>query len=287
MTRIITFLFAGGCVLLVSLIGTRLASLNSQEGEQDQNVAKVQEAEPDVATQNQTVRRLATFQSQQQPQDTAPFMVQSTSQPAVAVRVPKTVQQYQDFAVQPRTTTVYPGQSGVTTTWRSDSNFFHSVTANNETMKAFRQLQKAESDEEKKDAEEDLRDALEDEYDASLEGYEKNLEALAAKLKKLEDELERRRSAKRELVDLRLKTLVNQAEGLGWPGQGFPGMNQNSFQYYEFPANVISPPSPIAPQPGKSRRPSRSRSDARPDKSDRFEEREPVDEGERSRRNRN
>ncbi len=107
------------------------------------------------------------------------------------------------------------------------------LQSESESNRAYRVLQKAETDEEKREAEIELRDALNREYEKSLDEYGNHLDKMAEKLQQLRDELERRSVAKDELVELRFKTLVNQAQGLGWPGQSsMPGFN-NPIQLFD------------------------------------------------------
>lgn len=123
-----------------------------------------------------------------------------------------------------------------------------------ETAKAYQALKTAENDDDKEQAEKDLRDALEKEYDKSLESYETNLKKLRERLEKLEEELERRRDAKNELVDLRFKTLLNHANGLGWPGQSEPSSRAPSMFFHQN-SSLLPADQPAAPTlpgfPGK------------------------------------
>ncbi|MFO1092581.1 MAG: hypothetical protein U0992_04600 [Planctomycetaceae bacterium] len=49
---------------------------------------------------------------------------------------------------------------------------------------------------------------------------EQEIRDIEERVKKLQAQLERRRAAKAELLDLQLKVLVNEAEGLGFYGRG-------------------------------------------------------------------
>lgn len=91
------------------------------------------------------------------------------------------------------------------------------------TSSALRALKKAKADDDddaQAEAERSLRSALEDEYDAMLESHEKQLDALEKKISELRKQLRRREDAKSELVDLRFKMMLHEADGLGWPGRG-------------------------------------------------------------------
>jgi hypothetical protein len=102
----------------------------------------------------------------------------------------------------------------------------HSLMADDETRKAFDALKKARADEDDDAADEALdalREALDDQYDKYLERQQEELEKLAKKLDDLKTQLEKRRDAKEDVVELKLKTLENQASGLGWPTGEFDG----------------------------------------------------------------
>jgi hypothetical protein len=124
------------------------------------------------------------------------------------------------------------------------------------THKAVAKLRAAKSDDDKAEAREELKAALEEQFDEYLEHQSKELERLEAKLSKLRDQWEKRKDAKDEVVELRLQTLENEANGLGWPS-GFPGATgvwsfnvdpsvefDNEFQFsVTSPAVIATPPS--------------------------------------------
>ncbi len=85
------------------------------------------------------------------------------------------------------------------------------------TQQAIDKLRKAKTDEEKADARKQLNSALGDEFDEYLKHQAKELDRLEAKVKKLRGQWDKRREAKDELVALRIQTLENEANGLGWP----------------------------------------------------------------------
>ncbi len=111
----------------------------------------------------------------------------------------------------------------------------------NATRKAWQMLKQAEDDEARSGAKEELRGALEKEYDASLDAFEDHLTKLEKKIADLKDQLQRRRSAKQEMVDLKLQMMVHEADGLGWPDQ--PG----SAYYAPWFSNPIAVPTPLTP----------------------------------------
>ena len=206
MIRFLAFLLFSGFVALVSLLGIRASTLHSQDAEIGSAAGTVQGTQDfDLETGNEGFAArnfsFALGQTGQWP-TTNPFS-----------------QQHQNI-----------------TRW---SNSVYG-RQDSKTAKAYKVLQSAETDQEKREAEAELRKALEEEYVSSLEAYEEHLQALSDKLKRLEDELDKRRSAQDELVDLRLKTLINQAQGLGWPGQSnVPGNFESSFFYQVQPGQTV------------------------------------------------
>ncbi len=121
----------------------------------------------------------------------------------------------------------------------------HAVVFDDETRKAMQKLKKAESDEDREEAREELRDALNEQYDKYLARQAKELKRMEEKLDELKSQLEKRRDAKEELVDLRLKTLENDANGLAWPG-GEHGPDQMIWRSVA----PVPPVAPVAPPGG-------------------------------------
>ena len=60
---------------------------------------------------------------------------------------------------------------------------------------------------------------LSQQYDSYLKQNESELDKMEQRLKNLRNQLERRRSAKDLLVELELKRIVNEADGLAWPAE--------------------------------------------------------------------
>jgi hypothetical protein len=89
-------------------------------------------------------------------------------------------------------------------------------------LKGTEQLRKAKTDEEKAVAKAGIKKLLESQYDDFLDVHRNQLDQMRKKFVKLEEQLKRRRDAKSRLVKLKLDMLVNQAEGLGWPGDPVP-----------------------------------------------------------------
>ena len=84
------------------------------------------------------------------------------------------------------------------------------------TQQFVEQLRNAKSDRQKKSVEKNLRKHLEGEFEKRMESRQHQLEHFRERLEKLQNELTRREKAKDEIIDLRLKTLINEAAGLGF-----------------------------------------------------------------------
>jgi len=91
------------------------------------------------------------------------------------------------------------------------------VQQQDQLSNALAELKNAESESDRGKFIEKVRGLLETQYDKSLDRYEDNLSKMEERIKKMRSQVEKRRDAKADLVDLRLKMLVNEADGLGWP----------------------------------------------------------------------
>ena len=74
------------------------------------------------------------------------------------------------------------------------------------------------TDEQKAAAKEALAKLVEKQFTRDLETREKEITELEARTKKLREQFEKRKTAKAEIIALRLKTLQNEIDGLGFPG---------------------------------------------------------------------
>ena len=83
---------------------------------------------------------------------------------------------------------------------------------------AMQTLKEAKDDDAKKKAQVLIRDHLVKQFERDLVHREKELANVEERLKSLRQQLERRKVSKDDIVSLRLKTIVNNAEGLGFPG---------------------------------------------------------------------
>jgi hypothetical protein len=88
---------------------------------------------------------------------------------------------------------------------------------------AAEELRDAEGDEAKANAEKKLRNVLTEYFNKDMEQRQKSLEQMQARLEKLKGQLERRRAKEDEIVDLQIKVLINEVEGLGFFSGGAGG----------------------------------------------------------------
>lgn len=93
-------------------------------------------------------------------------------------------------------------------------------------LKVVEKLSQAKTDEEKEAARDELENVLSDAFDTYIERQGKELDRLEARVKKLREQLDKRREAKDEVVGLRLKQRVNEAEGKGWPSGELDGWDE-------------------------------------------------------------
>jgi hypothetical protein len=88
-----------------------------------------------------------------------------------------------------------------------------------EIAQVMHDLRTSESPAEKADLKMRLGNAITDYFDDDLKSRETELANLEERLMKLRNQLDRRRAAKAEIVQLQLKVLVNDAEGLGFSSE--------------------------------------------------------------------
>ena len=80
------------------------------------------------------------------------------------------------------------------------------------------QLREADDDAKKADLTKQFEAAVAKHFDEDLKNRETELTKLEERLTKLRAQLDRRRKAKAEIIQLQIKVMVNEAEGLGFSG---------------------------------------------------------------------
>ena len=105
-----------------------------------------------------------------------------------------------------------------------------------------------------------LESAVAKQFDRDMENRETELTKLEERLSKLRAQLDRRRKAKTDIIQLQVKVLANEAEGLGFTGQplqpaGLPRATTRNGQYAPIstPVPAIPPPAQLPP-PAQPRR---------------------------------
>jgi hypothetical protein len=116
--------------------------------------------------------------------------------------------------------------------------------------KTVESLRNADDDETKAKAEKQLRELLRNYFGEDMARREKELEAMENRLTKLKEQLARRRDKMNEILDLQVKVLVNEADGLGFFSIGPSSESQPTRNSYWYdgspPSNAVAQP-PAAP----------------------------------------
>ena len=145
-------------------------------------------------------------------------------------------------------------------TARSSSSPFARLNVNSkqrkfdeQTMALAKQLRQSKSSQQRLEAKDKLAAHLSEDYDSRLEGYEKYLLQLEEKLAEMRRKLEKRREAKAEMIQLRIKVLEAEAEDLGWPERVAP---RQFFDSSRFPARIrgFGATSPLAPKSSSAKK---------------------------------
>ena len=96
---------------------------------------------------------------------------------------------------------------------------------------ATRLLNSSKDEAERKKAADTIREQLNAQFDRDLKRREKELADIETRVKALRDQVEKRKAARDRIVGLRLDTIVNEAEGLGFPSDNMRagGPDSNPF----------------------------------------------------------
>jgi hypothetical protein len=134
-----------------------------------------------------------------------------------------------------------------------------------EFEKAVEALREADDDKAKSKAENRLRDLLTEYFGEDMKRRDAELKEMEKRLKKLQEQLALRSEKMDEIVDLQMKVLVNQANGLGFFSNGPASESQpghNPYWYFRprlqpgvpvlssaVPAEPTAPPRPVRAAP--------------------------------------
>ena len=84
------------------------------------------------------------------------------------------------------------------------------------TRRSVEALKKAESSEKRLAMRDELEQLVDQHFDVRMKNREEQINQIEKKLRRLKDEIEKRRRRRDEIVQLRLQTLINEANGLGF-----------------------------------------------------------------------
>jgi len=108
-----------------------------------------------------------------------------------------------------------------------------------EIREAAAALGAAEDDDARADAERKLNELLNEYFEEDMKRREQELADVEARVKKLRELLERRREKKRDIIELQVEVLRNEADGLGFfSGDGPRGLMNGHFQFHADPLTV-------------------------------------------------
>ena len=82
---------------------------------------------------------------------------------------------------------------------------------------AIQSLKSAKDDAARKAASDIIQQQLKSQFEADLKRREKELAQVEQRVKSLREQLDKRQAAQADIISLRLQTLVNDANGLGFP----------------------------------------------------------------------
>jgi len=143
----------------------------------------------------------------------------------------------QVFQNPPRTQSGLQIQRGYRGTNNSTTALAWTNVNETEVGKALNAFRKAETDDAKDGAKSELRDALAAEYEDRMNQYDAHIESLEKELEAMRERLSRRRKAKDDMVSLKMKEMIANADGLGWPS----GPNRTPSSRLTFPRQSTSP----------------------------------------------
>lgn len=95
-----------------------------------------------------------------------------------------------------------------------------SLSQRSQLQKAVKALRAAKDDAAKSKAKANVTKLLGTVFDADLKSREMQIADIEARVKELKSILDKRRTARDRVIDLQIKVLLNEADGLGFPVQG-------------------------------------------------------------------
>ena len=95
------------------------------------------------------------------------------------------------------------------------------LDASKKLQAAVQSLKTGKDEAARKAAADVIQQQLTTQFESDLKQREKELSEVEQRVKTLREQLDKRKAAKAEIINLRLQTLVNKANGLGFPGEDF------------------------------------------------------------------
>jgi multidrug efflux pump subunit AcrA (membrane-fusion protein) len=139
--------------------------------------------------------------------------------------------------------------------WRIESDKFKFVfnpfgrEAHAKLREAAEAVRDAEDGKDREQAASKLRELLEDSFAEDMKRREESLEEMKDRLNKLEEQLDRRRDKMEEIVELQMKVLVNEADGLGFFSGGASTFEAPIITHGQNTLFAPPPGEPFAPGP--------------------------------------
>lgn len=107
------------------------------------------------------------------------------------------------------------------------------VAENRKLQAAIKSLKNSRSESEKKNAADIISAQLKLQFERDLKKREEELAKVEERVRSLREQLDKRKAAQDDIINLRLQTLVNDANGLGFPTNNFGGSSTSGAYFPE------------------------------------------------------
>lgn len=158
----------------------------------------------------------------------------------------------QGFGQQPVVVEHAPGQQayGFALFSADDGNPHREAELNGKITQLIQQYTAAKDEEARRSARDKLQSALGDLFDLRQKEREDEIKEIESRVAKLRETLKKRESKRQELIEHHLTTVINDAEGLGWGGDG----QGRDVLYYRTPTTLPAAPGRAMYPPGAAPR---------------------------------
>jgi hypothetical protein len=130
--------------------------------------------------------------------------------------------------------------------WSSITSGREATKVTTAVRKAAEAVRDAKGDDAKSVAQKKLTDLLNKSYDENMAQRERELKQIEERFTKLRELLSRRRSKKREIIDLQIKVALNDADGLGFYDSERPAKSGGAIYYAPVQPTINSYPPPVS-----------------------------------------